>query len=405
MKRNMNKKNIGRRALPIAAVALLLALSMLLPGCAIIKDAINGKPANTASAVTPEPAPTEASEPTAEPTAKPTPEPAPTKQPPLTRQPREDDVFKDVRNIEGVHYDYFAIPDIILGLMSKADIELYKRVVLAYFAGEERVEVGKEYSEHPDLWRVIDMYCPVFFLDVDDTTIKETEDEITWEYADKAAHASNIEMFEERIDDLLACVPDGAEPIMRLLAMYKEYTRMIEYDGSLTVEDDESSPYVYRHSINALMNGVGVCWCFARGFNFLICQLGFESATVHGLRGGDNAIHEWVVFRDGGEWRYCDPTWDIYGTLTYFGFTIRVREHYNFAERRVSVLEGSSRRASDYFPVNDKFFSPLYTNICSGDDYRLDFDTNEIIFSNSLGITGMQDYISFNVLTGEVKYR
>ncbi len=385
------KANKAPRARLTAACALLLALSMLLTGCTAIRNYLRE------AFATPEPALTAAPDASAE--------PDPTKQPPLTRPPRTVDAFSDLPELEGVRYDYFAIPDIILKLMSKADIELYKRVVLAYFAGEESVPVEPGEEDHPDLWRVIDMYCPVFFLDVDDTTITETPTEIAWKYGDKAAHASNIAMFEERIDDLLSCVPDEGLPIMRLLAMYKEYTRQIEYDGALTVEDDESSPYVYRHSVNALMDCVGVCWCFARGFNFLICQLGFESATVHGLRGGDDAIHEWVVFRDGTEWRYCDPTWDIYGTLTYFGFTIRVREHYNYAENRVYVLEGTRLRASRYFPVNDTFYSPLYTNICSGDDYRLEPETDEIVFMRSLGLGGMQDTISFNVLTGEVKYR
>ncbi len=148
------------------------------------------------------------------------------------------------------------------------------------------------------------------------------------------------------------------------------------------------------------MDGRGVCWCFARGFNFLICQLGATSLTIHGIREWDDAVHEWVVFRDGSEWRYCDPTWDIGGwSLNYFGFTMRVRDSHGFPRSQITVLEGTKHKASDYFNVSDTFFSPLYSGAVYGDYYEIDHENNCVVFISEYD--GAVHKAVFDVGTGE----
>lgn len=371
------------------AIYLNKLLCVLL-AAAVIAQAFAGckpkKDGEDASLTTPKPAETEVPAET-EPPVTPEPTPGPTQTP-------DPSPFADVVLSREVRLNYFAIPQVILDLMTPADIELYKRVVVACVAGETSVEIPKDLGEYPNLWRVVDMYCPLFFYNVRDDSITETEDTITWKYTNAEHNDELFERFENNVLSRLSSVREGDSELAKIIAVYKDYTASIEYDDT-----HEGSLYKYRHGVDALRYGRGVCWCFARGFNFLICQLGVESLTVHGLREWDGAIHEWVVFRDGDQWRYCDPTWDIGGyALNYFGFTIKTRNNDGFPEEHVTVLEGTKYLASDYFNVSDTFFKPLYTGQCCGSGYEIDHEGNRILFydyyDNTLAMV-------FDLSTGE----
>lgn len=385
--------------------ALILIFCMLLTGCTQIKDffkkTINGntpEPVVTASPVTEAPA-TEVPA---------TDEPAVTEVPVTespTSRPISDGPFAGAVLPGGVRLNYFAIPQKILDLMTDGDIEMYKRVVTAYFAGETSAEIPEGKGDYPNLWRLVDMYCPVFFADVDDTTVTESKTEIAWSYnTDRGmTHDEVIEAFENTVLGLLENVDMNDPLIVRVLSLYHAYTFTIEYCGDTVIPKDDSSPYVYRHSVNAILDHTGVCWCFGRSFNFLLCQSGVESATVHGLRSGDRAIHEWTVFFDGEKWRYCDPTWDIGGgTLSYFGFTAVFREFQGYPEADVTVLEGRAHPASEVFGVNDTFFRPLYTCIVCGMDYDLVKEDDRINYFYYSSYDGSRVYTTwFNYVTGE----
>lgn len=310
---------------------------------------------------------------------------APTPTPEPTPEPLAP-AFRDIELPIEVKYDYFAIPEEVLALMTEGDRELYRRVALAFFNYENTVEIPEGMEDHPNLWRVIDMYFPLFFADVSDESIAEDGGVIRWEYKSTAeAHEKTIADFESRIDELLCEVVESDSFIMQVLTVYKTFTSSIEYDGTNINGEEQHGPsdipYIYRHAVNAIMDKKGVCWCFARAYNFLLCQIGAQSLTVHGLRKGDSAIHEWTVFKYKDEWRYADPTWDIGGnSLYFFGFTIKTREHDGYPEKDVSVLEGKTYRASEYFDVSGKFFSALYNGYCSGNRYELDHENGLIVF-------------------------
>lgn len=380
----------------IAFTALFVAACMLFSGCSIAKRIIIASLERTK---TPEPIPTE------EPTPVCSPTPGPTRDPGEKVPHTNPEAFADVVLPRESELYYFAIPDQILYLMTDGDIIMYKNVVTAYLAGLDYAELPSEaVDDYPNLWRVVDMYFPVFFSDVDDTTISLGRGRITWRYrGTPEQHEAAIADFEETVEDFLSAVDRGDTLLMQILEMYKAYTSVIEYNGARVDPDDDDSPYVYRHSVDALMERTGVCWCFARAFNFLICQLGAESLTVHGLRRGDMAIHEWVVFRHGDKWRYCDPTWDIGGTsLNYFGFTIAVRERNGFPKNGVTVLEGREYLASSYFNVTDGFFAPLFTGACSGADYELSPEDNRIVFLDyGYFSTKLKPVSYFDIETGE----
>ena len=116
--------------------------------------------------------------------------------------------------------------------------------------------------------------------------------------------------------------------IMQAVAVYQKLTTETEYDFNEETVGGESVP-VMRHCYDAVTEGLGVCWCFGRSYCFLLCQLGFEALTVHGIA-KDLGLHEWTLFKYNDEWYYADPTWDIGGSsLLYYGFTADRRVHHS----------------------------------------------------------------------------
>ena len=389
-------------ALSLAAVFAACALAACKPigseNTPVPEPENSSVPTQSVTAV-PTEVPTEA--PTPEPTPSPTPEPlAP--------------AFRDIVLPIEVKYDYFAIPEDVLALMSEGDRELYRRVAAAYFGYENEVEIPAGMEEHPNLWRVIDMYFPLFFADVSDESIVEEGGVIRWEYKSNSnEHEKTIRNFESRIDELLSEVVESDSFIMQALTVYKTFTSSISYNGiDINGEDTDGPsdvPHVYRHAVNAIMDKMGVCWCFARAYNFLLCQIGAESLTVHGLRRGDAAIHEWTVFKYKDEWRYADPTWDIGGnSLYFFGFTMETRTRDGYPKKDVSVLEGKTYAASEYFPVSDKHFKALYTGSCWGNKYELDHENGLIVFYsvsyNGSGETDESMSSTFDPETAEYRF-
>ena len=138
--------------------ALILIFCMLLTGCTQIKDFFK----KTISGNTPEPVVTASPVTEAPATEVPaTDEPAVTEvqvtESPTSR-PISDGPFAGAVLPGGVRLNYFAIPQKILDLMTDGDIEMYKRVVTAYFAGETSAEIPEGKGDYPNLWRLVDMY-------------------------------------------------------------------------------------------------------------------------------------------------------------------------------------------------------------------------------------------------------
>ncbi len=370
----------SRRVSALLLAALFAAGSL----CACAAGDVNGgfTPDPGKAFESPRPLPTAAF--TASPTEEATAEPTPAVTDAPAPEPAElEAAFRDIKLPADVKHDYFAIPGELLALMTEGDREMYRRVALAYFSGESEAEIPQGIGEFPNLWRVVDMYFPLFFEDVDDESIAVKHGRIVWEYKGSAKeHEKTIRDFEARVDELLAPVRESDSFIMQVLTLYQHFTSGIVYNGiGLDGVDRNEPPYLYDHAADAIMRNTGVCWCFARAYNFLLCQIGAKSLTVHGLRRGDGAIHEWTVFRFKDKWRYADPTWDLGGNaLNFFGFTCVTREMDGYPEQDVSVLEGHSLRASKYFEVTDTFYKSLYTGMCSGEWYELDHENGQIVF-------------------------
>lgn len=301
--------------------------------------------------------------------------------------------------------DYFAAPEAVLEMLTEQELQGYPAVVAAYLNYETGANLPGTAADYPNLLRLIDMYFPVFFADIQDTTVHFAESEngcrLEWKYfsVSRGEHSALFSRFENRIAELLKPSAETNSRIMQALAVYQKLTTETVYDFDEELVDGESVP-VMRHCYDAITEGLGVCWCFGRSYSFLLCQLGFEALTVHGV--AENlGLHEWTLFKYNGEWYYADPTWDIGGqSLLYFGFTADRRELNGYLKKAVYCLEGENHLAADTFDVSALTFSDLFTGVCYGDYYELDFAGNAVVFHVDTG-AGEEELLRFELPADE----
>lgn len=177
--------------------------------------------------------------------------------------------------------------------------------------------------------------------------------------------------------------------------MYQKLTTETEYDFNEETVGGESVP-VMPHCYDAVTEGLGVCWCFGRSYCFLLCQLGFEALTVHGIA-KDLGLHEWTLFKYNDEWYYADPDMGHRrSSLLYYGFTADRRELNGYMKNAVYYMEGENHLAADKFDVSALTFSAFFTGVCYGDSYELDYEGNAVVFHVDNGTEG-EELIRFEL--------
>lgn len=285
--------------------------------------------------------------------------------------------------------DYSIIPDAIKSKLTKADIEAYNAVIDAFAAYDTSVTVSAN-DGIKSLAELIDLCFPVFFADVRDSTFKIEGNTVSWSYSEsKDQHYELINNFEDIVLNKLYEVNYGeakdASPLMRMLVLYKRITVEMNYhyesqsffDGECMLSEDE----YMNHSYDALISERGVCWCYARAYAFLLNHAGFEALTVS--CDGGIGHHEWTMFNYDGSWFFADPTWDMNGTLNYFGMTSKNREADNYFLADMKYFAGASYPVSEDFEINDTRFSDLVNGTAGSTlSYDLDYERNRIIIVN-----------------------
>lgn len=242
-------------------------------------------------------------------TAAPTGTPNPVEMPTATPDPRPH--FAEVKLPFEPTLNYFAAPEAVLEVLTENELQGYPAVVAAYMNYETGVDLLGSKDDYPNLLRLIDMYFPVFFADIYDTTVRFSEGEnrcrLEWSYfsSSREEHNTLFHRFENRVAELLKPSEGAKSRIMQAVAVYQKLTTETEYDFNEETVGGESVP-VMRHCYDAVTEGLGVCWCFGRSYCFLLCQLGFEALTVHGIA-KDLGLHEWTLFKYNDEWYYADP--------------------------------------------------------------------------------------------------
>lgn len=304
--------------------------------------------------------------------------------------------------------DYSIIPDAIKPKLTKADIEAYNAVIDAFAEYDTSITVSAN-DGIKNLAELIDLCFPVFFADVRDSAFKIEGNTVSWSYNEsKDKHYELINSFEDIVLDKLYEVNYGkakdASSLMRMLVLYKRITVEMNYHyesqsffhGECELSEDE----YMNHSYDALSAEKGVCWCYARAYAFLLNHAGFEAFTVS--CDGGIGHHEWTMFNYDGSWFFADPTWDMNGTLNYFGMTAKNREADEYFLVDMKYFAGAAYPVSEDFEINDTRFSDLVTGtLGSISSYDLDYKRNRIVIGND-SFLGLGEKVYFDLSNCEI---
>lgn len=354
----MFKKNFNKKAL-CALTALLMLCASFLPAC---------KPQGSPIEQTTEPtgvpsiSPQESIMPTE--SVVPTDEPTPT-------QPIHNGI------------NYFAIPEAIMDMLSESDLEAYTKIVNAYFSYQTSIRIE---STQPlqSLWNLVELCFPLFYADVEQDSIIVDGQTISWSYTTSgiASHDALISAFEQEVLRYLGYIDEDDSIIMKALVLYKEFTACIQYDhqtSNYLYENGKKPDTLNDHAVDSIIGRTGICWCFARGYAFLLNQIGMEAFTVC----ADNRTehHEWTIFKLDDKWYYADPTWDLGGkSLSFFGFTSRARSEYDYTYENSKYFAGADYSIDGVFDISDQRFMRIYRGVYFGEYYELDREANNIVF-------------------------
>ncbi len=281
--------------------------------------------------------------------------------------------------------DYSIIPAAIMPELTKADKESYFAIIDAFANYETSVTIA-ETDGIQNLTELLDLCFPVFFANVYDSEFHIDESTVEWSYnADKTMHYKLMEDFENIVLDKLYAVNEGdakeASPLMRMLVLYSQITQDMQYDypsqdffhGECELTENE----YMNHTYDALTSERGVCWCYARAYAFLLNHSGIEALTVS--CDGGIGHHEWTMFSYDGSWFFADPTWDMGGTLSYFGITAKNRESSGYLLKNMKYFAGGTHPVAPDFTIDDARFSELINGTYGWlMSYKLDI-ANDII--------------------------
>lgn len=95
------------------------------------------------------------------------------------------------------------------------------------------------------------------------------------------------------------------------LALYAWLTTHVSYDQSHYRKT--GAPRTSYEPYGPLIKGKGVCLGYAETFRLLMDMVGIECITVTGAAFGNRENHAWNMVRLNGEWYCADPTWDHNG--------------------------------------------------------------------------------------------
>ena len=192
---------------------------------------------------------------------------------------------------------------------------------------------------------------------------KVTKVEFTFMY-DREKILSMQDETEDAARDILSQLPADATDFEAALFFHDWLGENVVYKAPATVDDptDYQSYTVY----GALINGEGVCECYAEAFQFLCHMAGIPAIGITGTadNGSVTENHKWNGVKLGGEWYLVDATWDDAGEYgvrhSYFGMTgADMANHFVSEDLKEGLPAFDSDKASYYV---------YYGLMCDGSD-------------------------------------
>lgn len=295
---------------------------------------------------------------------------SPYAKPTATADVNENEISSPSADCESYEYriDYNLIPDAVYSRLTEAEIEAYGKIIAAFKDYETEVSIDSDESIN-HLTQLIDSCFPVFFADVKDDALTIIDKTITWDYTvSKEEHFNLLSEFEDIVLSKLNTVSETSMPkansLTRMLSLYRDICTEMNYSYSSQDYFKDKIKYLpedeyMNHTYDALSSEQGVCWCYARAYAFLLNHIGIEAFTTS--CDGGIGHHEWTVFSYDGQWFFADPTWDMYGSLSYFGVTTAERESHGYAYDDMKFFCDCNFELKDSFAIDDIRFKELDT--------------------------------------------
>ena len=265
---------------------------------------------------------------------------------------------------EAFTVDYFRTPEFLRSVASDAVIVDAYNLISACISynNTARVNCAKE-----DVGRVLyvaDTLCPLLkaFTDISEESFADGE--MLWNfYVDKVEFAILRAEFEAQVAayfEPLAAAGPGLSETERALLLYHAYTEPASYNYEIISGAFKSRTEAEKHRIHSAYAGIvdhtGVCHDLAGGMTFLFIQGGFNACRVSVFTKDE---HSWTLIELDGRNTFCDATWDVGGSFSFFGNSADERTLKTGGSYRLKDMIVYDLNVPEAFDVVNPGFGPL----------------------------------------------
>ena len=227
--------------------------------------------------------------------------------------------------------DYFRTPEILRSVASDAVLADAYNLISACLAFRTTAKVSCAQEDASRVIYVADTLCPLLkaFTDISEDSFADGA--LRWNfYVDKVEFVIRRAEFEAKVAEYFEAVsaagPDLSET-ERALLLYHEYTAPASYNYEIISGAFNTRTEAEKHRIHSAYAGIvdhtGVCHDLAGGMTFLFIQGGFNAGRVSVYNKDE---HSWTLIELDGRYTFCDATWDVGGSFSFFGNSAEERK-------------------------------------------------------------------------------
>ena len=227
--------------------------------------------------------------------------------------------------------DYFRTPEILRSVASDAVLADAYHLIRACLAFRTTAKVSCAQEDAGRVIYVADTLCPLLkaFTDISEDSFADGA--LRWNfYVDKVEFVIRRAEFEAKVAEYFEAVsaagPDLSET-ERALLLYHEYTAPASYNYEIISGAFNTRTEAEKHRIHSAYAGIvdhtGVCHDLAGGMTFLFIQGGFNAGRVSVYNKDE---HSWTLIELDGRYTFCDATWDVGGSFSFFGNSAEERK-------------------------------------------------------------------------------
>lgn len=211
---------------------------------------------------------------------------------------QEDNVFEDDR----VRYHYDQLDE---------DKQLeYKRMYIGLNRRDEYIRLKlKKLEEVEEILTAVEYDHPEYFFFGYEYSYIDEEDYIefypSYDYDEKETK-DYMEAVEENTKEIIETAKKADTDLKKVQIFYEYLIESIDYKETDGYDQKILSAFIEKET---------VCAGYAKGYQYLLNQVGIKNAAIIGRTLIDSndmdagVLHAWVMVELDGEYYYCDPTW------------------------------------------------------------------------------------------------